>query len=300
MLTPQGVFFRNISEYICRAVFVDKNQVDFTSITRDSSLLAKSARREILKMTNTAKASHVASSLSVVDVLAVLYSGITNITPNNYEDMNRDVVILSKGHAASAIYSILALKGFFELDWLEQYCQDGAQLGGHVTSKNVPGIELSTGSLGHGLPYGLGIALARKRANEPGEVYVVMSDGECDEGTTWESALIANHYNLDNLCVIIDRNRIQSLTFTEETIALEPFSKKWEAFNWNVTEVDGHSYSELATVINQKSIKPKCIIANTIKGKGVDFMENLNLWHYKHPDAEQLEVALKQINRTSS
>ena len=278
---------------------MDKNQVDFTSVTSDSSLLAKSARREILKMTNTAKASHVASSLSVVDVLAVLYSGIANITPNNYEDINRDIVILSKGHAASAIYSILALKGFFELNWLEQYCQDGAQLGGHVTSKNVPGIELSTGSLGHGLPYGLGIALARKRANEPGKVYVVMSDGECDEGTTWESALIANHYNLDNLCVIIDRNRIQSLTFTEETIALEPFSNKWEAFNWNVKEVDGHNYLELATVINQQTIKPKCIIANTTKGKGVDFMENLNLWHYKHPDAEQLEVALKQIDRTS-
>jgi transketolase len=279
---------------------VDKNQVDFTNIASGSSLLAKSARREILKMTNAAKASHVASSLSVVDVLAVLYSGIANITPDNYEDSDRDIVILSKGHAASAIYSVLALKGFFELNWLEQYCQDGAHLGGHVTSKNVPGIELSTGSLGHGLPYGLGIALARKRFNNPGKVYVVMSDGECDEGTTWESALIANHYNLDNLCVIIDRNRIQSLTFTEETIALEPFSKKWEAFNWNVKEVDGHNYLELATLINQQTVKPKCIIANTIKGKGVDFMENLNLWHYKHPDADQLEAALKQVEGTIS
>jgi transketolase len=265
-------------------------------ISKSASMLAKNARKEILKMTSTAKASHVASSLSVIDVLSVLYSGVANISVKNFTKYDRDIVILSKGHAAAAIYSVLALEGFFDISWLEKYCQDGAPLGGHVTYKGVPGVELSTGSLGHGLPYGLGIAMARKRSDSPGKIYIVMSDGECDEGTTWESALIANHFNLDNLCVIVDRNRIQSLTYTEETIALEPFAKKWEAFGWQVDEVDGHNYLELVTSISKKSTKPKCIIANTTKGKGVDFMEDTVLWHYKSPDSKELNMAIQQID----
>jgi transketolase len=265
-------------------------------ISTSASMLAKNARKEILKMTSTAKASHVASSLSVIDILSVLYSGVANISVENLTKHDRDIVILSKGHAAAAIYSVLALEGFFDISWLEKYCQDGAPLGGHVTYKGVPGVELSTGSLGHGLPYGLGIAMAKKRSNTPGKIYIVMSDGECDEGTTWESALIANHFNLDNLCVIVDRNRIQSLTYTEETIALEPFAKKWEAFGWQVDEVDGHNYLELVTSILKKSTKPKCIIANTTKGKGVDFMEDTVLWHYKSPDSKELNIAIQQID----
>lgn len=265
-------------------------------ISKSAMVLGKNARKEILKMTSTAKASHVASSLSVIDVLSVLYSGVANISVENLTKHDRDIVILSKGHAAAAIYSVLALEGFFDIGWLAKYCQDGAPLGGHVTYKGVPGVELSTGSLGHGLPYGLGIAMARKRSDTPGKIYIVMSDGECDEGTTWESALIANHFNLDNLCVIVDRNRIQSLTYTEETIALEPFAKKWEAFGWQVDEVDGHNYLELVTSISKKSTKPKCIIANTTKGKGVDFMEDTVLWHYKSPDSNELNMAIQQID----
>jgi transketolase len=285
------------SDILSTIGFIEKglffmNDVD---ISAKASILANNARKEILKMTSAAKASHVASSLSVIDALSVLYSGGANISIENLNKHDRDIVILSKGHAAAAIYSVLALKGFFDIRWLEKYCQDGEPLGGHVTSKNVPGVELSTGSLGHGLPYGLGIAMAKKRSNIAGKIYVVMSDGECDEGTTWESALIANHFALDNLCVIIDRNRIQSLTFTEDTIALEPFAKKWDAFGWQVVEVDGHDHSGLARSILKKSDKPKCIIANTTKGKGIDFMENTVLWHYKSPNSEELNQALNQL-----
>ena len=195
-------------------------------IAKTAAALAFQARQEILKMTSKAKASHVGSALSVIDILSVLYSGAANISVGNHQDSDRDVVILSKGHAASAIYSTLALKGFFARAWLDEYCANGAPLGGHVTSKGVPGVELSTGSLGHGLPYGLGIALSRKKSRAEGRTFVVMSDGECDEGTTWESALLAHHHGLDNLTVIIDRNGIQSLKETELTLQLEPFAEK--------------------------------------------------------------------------
>ena len=274
---------------------IGKQGID--TVAKNAADLAKSARIEILNMTSLAKAAHVASSLSVIDLLAVLYSGIANITPDNHEKADRDIVILSKGHAAAAIYSVLALKKFFDSSWLDNYCGDGAQLGGHVTSTGVPGVELSTGSLGHGLPYGLGIAISRKLTKSPGNIFIIMSDGECDEGTTWESALIANHYNLNNLCVIIDRNRIQSLDYTESTIALEPFIDKWRSFGWDVIEVDGHNYFSLAESMSEKSSKPKCIIANTIKGKGVDFMENTVLWHYKSPNDEELSSAISQVEK---
>ena len=263
-------------------------------IAKQATDLALQARQEILKMTSMAKASHVGSALSVIDILSVIYSGVANIGPSNMNKSDRDVVILSKGHAASAIYSILALKGFFSIQWLEQYCGDGAPLGGHVTSKGVPGVELSTGSLGHGLPYGLGIALSRKRSSVPGRVFVVMSDGECDEGTTWESALLANHHELDNLTVVVDRNGIQSLKETELTLRLEPFAQKWKSFGWDVHEIDGHDYQELTRSLIEQS-KPTVVIAKTIKGKGVSFMENSVLWHYRPPNDEELSRALTEV-----
>ena len=263
-------------------------------IAKQATDLALQARQEILKMTSKAKASHVGSALSVIDILSVIYSGVANIGPSNMNKSDRDVVILSKGHAASAIYSILALKGFFSIQWLEQYCGDGAPLGGHVTSKGVPGVELSTGSLGHGLPYGLGIALSRKRSSVPGRVFVVMSDGECDEGTTWESALLANHHELDNLTVVVDRNGIQSLKETELTLRLEPFAQKWKSFGWDVHEIDGHDYQELTRSLIEQS-KPTVVIAKTIKGKGVSFMEHSVLWHYRPPNDEELSRALTEV-----
>jgi transketolase len=268
---------------------------EIEAVSLKAEILALKARREILKMTSMAKASHVASALSVVDILAVLYEGAANISPLNREEEDRDIVILSKGHAAAALYSILALKNFFPMDWLKLYCQNDGPLGGHVTSKGVPGVELSTGSLGHGLPYGLGIALSRKLTGQNGRIFVVMSDGECDEGTTWESALLANHHELNNLCVIVDRNRIQSLTYTEDTLRLEPFADKWNAFGWESRIVNGHNYGDLERTMHVQSRGPICIIAETTKGKGIDFMEDSVLWHYRPPDEIELNKALSML-----
>jgi transketolase len=260
----------------------------------DPSKLARAARRQILRMIYEAQAPHIGSCFSVVDILAVLYSSVSNISPKNINSFDRDIVILSKGHSAAALYSVLSLQNFFDNDWLLNYCKNGSHLGGHVTHESVPGVELSTGSLGHGLPYGLGIALSRKRNKIPGRVFVVISDGECDEGTTWESALIANHFDLDNLCVIIDRNGLQSLTFTEETLKLEPLIDKWQAFGWEVESIPGHNYSELGSALNHQ-FRPKCVIAETTKGKGVGFMEHSVLWHYRPPSSEDLINAYQEL-----
>ena len=262
--------------------------VDFAEVN------AKKARELIVKMVSAAKASHVGSSLSVIDILAALYSGTANISPQNFKSDQRDIVIMSKGHAAAAYYSILHIVGFISAKDVDEYGQNGALLGGHVTS-GIPGVELSTGSLGHGLPYGVGIALARKNDRKQGRVFIIMSDGECDEGTTWESALLANHHKLDNLIVIVDRNRLQSLTDTELTLKLEPFAAKWEAFGWTVREVNGHDVGQINNACEASS-SPICIIANTTKGKGVSFMENSVLWHYRTPSNEELIDALKQIS----
>jgi transketolase len=266
----------------------------------DAAVLAQKARLEILQMTSRANASHVGSALSVVDILATLYCGAANISPETHDRNFRDVVILSKGHSAAALYSILALQEFFPRSWLKNYCQNGAELGGHVTSTGVTGIELSTGSLGHGLPYGTGVALARKLDKISGKIFVVISDGECDEGTTWESALIANQHALNNLIVIIDRNGIQSLGSTEETLRLEPLADKWKSFGWKTITVNGHNYSEMESAVNQHADGPLCVIAETIKGKGVSFMENSVLWHYRSPDESQLKLALDEVRGSRS
>ena len=273
-----------------------------TSAQREDAAKALSiqARREILQMTHDAGASHVGSALSVVDILCAMYSGSLNINSKNFPKVNRDVVILSKGHACTALYAVLSLTGFFPKTWLKKYSSNGSELGGHVTSGNIPGVELSTGSLGHGMPYGLGISLARKRNMISGKTYVIMSDGECDEGTTWESALIANHFGLNNFCVIIDRNNLQSMGSTESTLALEPFAEKWKAFGWDVIEIDGHNFKELFEGLKYFSNKPICIIANTIKGKGVDFMEGSVVWHYRPPTKKDLLEALEQIEGSKS
>ena len=257
-------------------------------------LLAMNARVSILKMTHGAQVSHVASALSVVDILSAIYSRADAPTPQDLSATDREIVILSKGHAAAALYSVLAELGFFPKDWLDSYCDDSAPLGGHVTSKGMPGVELSTGSLGHGLPYGLGIAISRKISNVALPVIVVISDGECNEGTTWESALIANRFKLDNLVVIIDRNKIQSLDFTEKTIPLEPLGDKWKSFGWEVAEVDGHSIEQIQAALSVRSTC-KVLIANTTKGKGVSFMQDSIKWHYKSPNDEELKLALLEV-----
>lgn len=268
------------------------NMKDMPTYIDEAKNLARNARISIVRMTHRANASHVGSALSVIDILSTLYSSFTKLTSASPED--RDFLILSKGHSAAALYSVLAERDFFPRNWLDEYCGNGAALGGHVTSANVPGVTLSTGSLGHGLPYGLGIAQGIKMEKNNNRVYVVMSDGECDEGTTWESALMANHFKLNNLCVVIDRNRIQSLGLTEETIPLEPLATKWESFGWEVRVVDGHSYIEMFAALKQ-SEKPLVILAETTKGFGVSFMENSVLWHYKSPNTDELQAAIDEI-----
>ena len=261
----------------------------------NSKELALQARRLILQMTHDSKASHVGSSLSVVDILASLYSNKNRVDQILAESNDRDVIILSKGHGAAALYSVLSLQGLIPSEWLNDYCADGSKIGGHVTSKNVPSIELSTGSLGHGFPYGVGMALGKKKMNYKGKVFVIISDGECDEGTTWESALLANQFKLDNLVVIVDRNRIQSLGDTESTLQLEPLPEKFSSFGWGVIRINGHDHDELLKSMGSESDGPMIVIAETIKGFGVSFMENKVLWHYKWPNSEQLTDALSEL-----
>jgi len=259
--------------------------------------ISSRARRSIVQMVHRANSSHVGSSLSVVDILSVIYGAVARVSSENLDDPERDLVIVSKGHAAAATYAVLAEVGILPAAWLETYSADGAVLGGHVTSHGVPGVELSTGSLGHGLPFGLGAAIAAARTGSDRRTFVVMSDGECDEGTTWESALLAAHHNLDNLVVVIDRNGIQSLGSTEDTVQLEPFAEKWRAFRWDVHEVDGHDHHALRRAFDSPPTgAPRVIIAATVKGKGVSYMENTVLWHYRSPNAEQLDQALKELS----
>jgi transketolase len=243
-------------------------------------------------MTSAANASHVGSCLSVVDILATLYVSVAKISPSSINSPDRDRIILSKGHSAAALYAVLAELKFFDKAELATYSQNGARLGGHVTA-TVPGVELSTGSLGHGLPYGIGLAISQRALNSSACVYVVLSDGELDEGTTWESALIANHLKLKNLKVVVDRNRLQSLKSTEETIQLEPLGDKFRSFGWNVATCDGHNHMQIAKALEADG--PLILIAETTKGKGVDFMENSVPWHYKSASVEQLNQALEQL-----
>ena len=254
--------------------------------------LANEIRVKSLRMTSKAKASHIGSCLSVADIFATIYSGTAKISPETVTDPARDRVLVSKGHVAAAYYAVLESAGFIDYRALDSYCQDGAMLGGHVSSR-VNGVELSTGSLGHGLPYGVGLALGLKVTYPGTRVFVVMSDGELDEGTTWESALIANHHKLDNLVVVVDRNNLQSLDTTENTLALEPLGDKWRAFGWNVVECDGHDVEQLRDSMNNTG--PLIVLATTIKGKGVSFMNNSVAWHYRSPSEEELSDALNEL-----
>ena len=265
----------------------------------DSIELAKKLRFHAVNMTHSGKSSHVGSILSIVDLLAVLYSEILNINPENPKDKNRDRFILSKGHAGAGVYAVLAELGFFQKDKLFKHCQNGSDLSGHVSHKNVPGVEFSTGSLGHGLPVGNGISLAAKYNSLDYRTIVLMSDGECDEGSNWEASLFASHHKLDNLFAIVDYNKLESIKSTQDTLGLEPFADKWESFGWNVEIINGHNHEEIKNAFNGENIKvgkPKCIIANTIKGHGVSFMENKVLWHYRSPQGKEYRDALKELD----
>lgn len=264
--------------------------------------LALRIRRRALEMVTRARASHIGSALSITDIIAVLYGGVLRVNPVAPDDPNRDRFILSKGHACVALYAVLAETGFIDPALLETYGTDGSPLMAHISHK-VPGAEFSTGALGHGLPFGTGKALAAKRKSKDWRTIVVTSDGEWDEGSNWEAALFAAHHGLDNLLCIIDYNKLQSLTSVDETLRLEPLHSKFEAFGWAVQEVDGHDHDALSNALDPGSWpsgKPAMLIAHTIKGKGVSFMENRVEWHYRNPTPELLAQALAEIESASN
>ena len=264
----------------------------------DTEKLAKRIRIHTLNMTKWGGSSHIGSALSIADILALLYGKVLNVNPDNPTNPDRDRFILSKGHAGAAVYAALAETGFFDIKKLMTHCQDGSDLCGHVSHKGIPGVELSTGSLGHGLSVGVGMALGAKMDDKVHRVFVLLSDGECDEGSNWEAILFASHHRLDNLVAIIDYNKIQSLASVEETLSLEPFADKWQSFGWAVREVDGHDHPQLQKSLSDlpaETDRPTAVIAHTTKGKGVSFMENTVLWHYRCPNGEEFDAALKEL-----
>jgi len=268
--------------------------------TADARVLAWLIRRHGLEMTHLSRGSHIGAIFSVAEIMAVLYTGVLKVDPADPKMPDRDRLILSKGHAGASVYAALAERGFFPVEELSTHYANGSRLSGHVSHKGVPGVEFSTGSLGHGLSVAAGMALGGKKDKADWRVYCVLGDGECDEGAVWEAALQANHYGLGNLIAIVDHNRMQSLDFCENTLKLEPFADKWRAFGWNVIPVDGHDVAALQSAFAQAKAniatdKPTVILAETTKGKGVSFMENDILWHYRTPQGEEYEAALKEL-----
>ena len=264
-----------------------------------SQHLAWKIRRHGVEMTHLSGGSHLGAILSVADIMAVLYADVLRIDPKNADDENRDRFILSKGHAGAAVYAALAESGFFDVSELVTHYQNGSRLSGHV-SHYVPGVDLSTGSLGHGLPVGVGMAYSGLKSHKDYSVYVVLGDGECDEGSVWEAALFANHYGVNNITAIVDHNKMQSMDFCDKTLDLGDFEAKWESFGWNVVSINGNNHEELKTAFAKQfdNNKPKVIIANTIKGYGIPFMENDILWHYRFPhDGWEYDFAVNELHK---
>lgn len=257
-------------------------------------------RQEVLEMCLAAGAGHIAPAYSCTELLVALYhGGILQVNPHNPFWEERDRFILSKGQGCAALYAVLADLGFFPVSELKTYTSIGSRLGGHSES-NIPGVEAFTGSLGHGLSMSVGIALAAKMDGKDYISVALLGDGECQEGSIWEAAMLAGHCHLDNLLVIVDRNTLQATNFTEDAVALEPLDKKWESFGWEVTIIDGHSFGQILFTLGElrshRSGKPQVVIAKTIKGKGVSYMENKAIWHYRVPESEEeIKQARKEL-----
>jgi len=260
--------------------------------------LALRIRRHAVQMTHLGKSSHLGAVLSMADIVAVLYGAVLAKRPDQPNWPDRDRFVLSKGHAGAGVYAALAETGFFPVERLRDHCANGSALCGHLSHIDVPGAEFSTGSLGHGLPVATGMALAAKRDGKNHRIFVLLSDGECDEGSNWEAILFAAHHRLSNLVAIIDYNKIQSLAPVAETLALEPLAGKLKCFGWKVLEVDGHHHGQLISALSinpAANEPPSCVIAHTTKGKGVSFMENTVLWHYRSPQGEEYLRALNEL-----
>lgn len=254
-----------------------------------------SIRKSILHMVHYSKSSHVGTCLSTVEILYTLYTKIMNVDPRNPNQPDRDRFILSKGHGGAALYATLAECGFFPKSDLNRYYIDGGLLPGHLDRTAAPGVEVSAGSLGHGLSLGLGMAAANKMDHRPGHIYVLLGDGECNEGSVWEAVMLASTLGLDNLTAIIDYNKWQSFGRTNAVINQANMAERWKAFGWEVHETDGHNTDELERVFRLPQRGPKAVIAHTIKGKGISFMEDRLEWHYKSPNDQEYEAALREL-----
>lgn len=255
-------------------------------------------REDTLRIITEAKAGHTGGDLSCIDILNVLYNEILNITPGDTDNPDRDRYIQSKGHSAEALYAVLAEKGFMSREWTSKVCAYLSPATGHPT-REIPGVEQNTGALGHGLPIGVGIAIAGKIDRRPYRVFVLLGDGELAEGSNWEASMAAANYKLDNLVVIVDRNGLQISGPTENVMALEPLSDKFKSFGYSIREVDGHDLTELIRAFRAVPFekgKPSLIIAHTIKGKGVSFMENQAKWHHGVPSPDQMSEALRELD----
>ncbi len=260
--------------------------------------IANVARGRIISNSNKTNTPHLGSCLSCVDILVAIYFDILKIDPSKPRDHERDRFILSKGHAAAALFQILAMKGFYSDTLLETYGQDGGIFAEHPpTPDKLPGIEAATGSLGHGLPIGLGMAMSSYIKQNKYKVFVLLGDGESNEGSVWEAAMMASAQNIDNIVVIIDFNKWQATDRSIEILGGGSLKEKWQAFGWDAVEIDGNDMTQLISALSKKNNhgKPKAIIANTVKGKGISFMEDNNNWHYRIPTEEEVGIALTEL-----
>ena len=267
----------------------------------DLKFISRELRKRIVKTSSNAKIPHLGSCLSCIDLLVYLYWNELSIDPNNPNELVRDRFILSKGHGAPALFQVLGEKGFFPLSKLEDFGKAGSVFHEHPPEPSlVNGVEAATGSLGHGFPMALGMALAAKIRKLPYRTYSIVSDGECNEGSIWESAMLASSNNISSLTVIVDYNKWQATGRSSEILALEPLASKWKSFGWHVNEIDGHSFSQIESVLEEcrnETKKPSAVIAHTIKGKGVSFMEDDNNWHYRTPNELELKRALDELEK---
>lgn len=263
----------------------------------NSEELAKQIRLLTAKMVYQSSSSHIGGALSMADILAVLYADVLHFNPLNPQDENRDRFILSKGHTCASYYAVLGLMGYYPISFLDEFAQEGSLLMEH-TSHHIPGVELSTGSLGHGLPVGCGIAFGAKKLNKSFRTYVIVGDGDMEEGSNWEALLLGAQLKLDNLCLIIDYNKIQCFGRTNEIINFEPYKTKLDAFNWNCIELDGHDHNALRKAFKEAENtkeKPTVILANTIKGKGWKTMEDTLFSHYHSPNEEEYKQLMEDL-----
>ena len=259
--------------------------------------ITKEIRKNIYKIAHHAGCGHLASAFSAADIVATLYfCGVLHYDPKNPDWKDRDIFILSKGHACYALYAALAMAGYFSKAELRMAGQPGALLGGEPKLGDIPGVEATTGSLGHGLSFAVGIAYADKVEKRKNHIYVLLGDGECQEGSVWEGALSAPTLELDNLTAIIDYNKLQAMDTLENVVRMNPFAEKWQTFGWNVIEIDGHDPTQIKeALLTRTGGRPTVVIAHTVKGKGISFMENVPIWHYRMPNNMELPILMKEL-----